>query len=119
MNILKIREALTNIQGIIESTYEHDEEGNRIEDMAGNVSGADVIAMLAENESLIDEAIEATKRIDSDNIHRCTACQSMDAQVSIPAWFWQNQGWQLCDAGLDACALAFCCEDCEDIPGVE
>lgn len=63
MNAELIQEALEAILGIIETTYEHDKAGRRIEDMAGNASGADVIAMLGENEGLVTSALAEIRQL--------------------------------------------------------
>jgi hypothetical protein len=56
----KIRRALDHFQGIIESTYAHDEEtGERLDETDPEFSSADIVEFVMQVEGIVDEAIEA------------------------------------------------------------
>lgn len=55
----KIRKALDQVNGIIESTYAHDETGERIDETDPEFSSADIVEFVMEVEGIVGEAIEA------------------------------------------------------------
>ena len=56
--IAKIKAALEAIKGIIECTYDHDEDGERLDEQ-GDHSSSDIQEMLCNVEGLVDDALES------------------------------------------------------------
>lgn len=57
-----ILNALRNVESIIEQTYDHDEDGERL-DEAGLASAADIVEMLCGIEGVIDDAIKEAEEL--------------------------------------------------------
>ena len=74
----KLRDALALVAGIIEETYPHDDEGNRINGDSP-VSGADVVDALCAIEQQIAEALSSAKREPG-----CTCCSRLPSGSAVP-----------------------------------
>jgi hypothetical protein len=54
-----VRKALERIDQIIEFTYAHDDDGERIEDESSEHSAADIVEMLTDTENVVSDALNA------------------------------------------------------------
>ena len=108
----KIRKALESAQDVVDATFAHDEDGERIDEQ-GEHSAADIVQMLCNLEPVLEEAIEVIEpetsliicgrpiQYDKSGVGHCWVAAT---DVDCPLDIQEEIAGEIIDGGAEECA---------------